>query len=70
MNFFKFSVHLNLIIVGKYIHYQNTIEKKVKGMILPQQQVKINRVDFPGGPVVKTLCSQCRGPEFDPWATN
>ena len=22
--------------------------------------------DFPGGPVVKTLCSQCRGPGFDP----
>ena len=22
--------------------------------------------DFPGGPVVKTLCSQCRGPRFDP----
>ena len=28
MNFFQFSVHLNLIIVGKYIHYQNTMEKK------------------------------------------
>ena len=23
--------------------------------------------DFPGGPVVKTLCSQCRGQGFDPW---
>ena len=23
--------------------------------------------DFPGGPVVKTLHSQCRGPRFDPW---
>ena len=23
--------------------------------------------DFPGGPVAKTLHSQCRGPEFDPW---
>ena len=22
--------------------------------------------DFDGGPVPKTLCSQCRGPEFDP----
>ena len=22
--------------------------------------------DFPGGPVAKTLCSQCRGPGFDP----
>ena len=24
--------------------------------------------DFPGGPVVKTPCSQCRGPGFDPWS--
>ena len=23
--------------------------------------------DFPGGPVAKTPCSQCRGPGFDPW---
>ena len=23
--------------------------------------------DFPGGPAVKTPCSQCRGPRFDPW---
>ena len=23
--------------------------------------------DFPGGPVAKTLHSQCRGPGFDPW---
>ena len=26
--------------------------------------------DFPGGPAVKTLCSQCRGPGFDPWSGN
>ena len=26
--------------------------------------------DFPGGPVGKTLHSQCRGPEFDPWLGN
>lgn len=24
--------------------------------------------DFPGGPVNKTLCSQCRGWDFDPWS--
>ena len=28
------------------------------------------RWDFPGGPVVKTLCSQCMGPGFDPWSGN
>ena len=26
--------------------------------------------DFPGGPVAKTLTSQCRGPRFDPWSGN
>ena len=26
--------------------------------------------DFPGGPVAKTPCSQCRGPEFNPWSGN
>ena len=25
---------------------------------------------FPGGPVAKTLQSQCRGPRFDPWSGN
>ena len=26
--------------------------------------------DFPGGAVVKTPCSQCRGPGFNPWSGN
>ena len=26
--------------------------------------------DFPGGPVARTVCSQCRGPGFDPWLGN
>ena len=26
--------------------------------------------DFLGGPVAKTLHSQCRGPGFDPWPEN
>ena len=26
--------------------------------------------DFPDGPVAKTLCSQCRGPGFNPWSGN
>ena len=25
---------------------------------------------FPGGPLTKTLCSQCRGPGFDPGSGN
>ena len=27
-------------------------------------------MDFPGGPVAKILCSQCKGPGFDPWSGN
>ena len=26
--------------------------------------------DFPGGPVAKTPCSQCKGPEFNSWSGN
>ena len=26
--------------------------------------------DFPGGPVAKTPCSQCRRPRFNPWSGN
>ena len=26
--------------------------------------------DFPGGPVVKTLCCQCREHRFNPWSEN
>ena len=28
------------------------------------------RVNIPGGPVAKTLHSQCRGLGFDPWSEN
>ena len=31
---------------------------------------KIKNRDFPGGPVVKTPRSQCRGPQIDPWSGN
>ena len=26
--------------------------------------------DFPGAPVAKMPCSQCRGPKFNPWIGN
>ena len=26
--------------------------------------------NFPGGPVARTLCSQCSGPGLDPWSGN
>ena len=30
----------------------------------------MGKEDFPGGPVVKTPSSQCRGHRFDPWSGN
>ena len=33
-------------------------------------QLKLPPGDFPGGPVAKTPCSQCKGPELDPWSGN
>ena len=33
-------------------------------------EVKILTRGFHSGPVVKNLCSQCRGPGFDPWSGN
>ena len=35
-----------------------------------KQYQKLPYRDFPGGPVAKTLHSQCRGPRFDPWSGN
>ena len=35
---------------------------------LPQGPDQQGPGDFPGGPVAKTLCSQCRGPGFNPWS--
>ena len=32
-----------------------------------KQQKKNLLKEFPGGPVVKTPCFQCRGRGFDPW---
>ena len=32
--------------------------------------LEANARDFLGGPVAKTLCSQCRGSGFDPWSGN
>ena len=33
---------------------------------LKRDKKKKKKRDFPGGPVTKTLSSQCRGPSFDP----
>ena len=41
------------------------------GPALGELGIKRERLwDCPGGPVAKTLHSQCRGPGFDPWSGN
>ena len=35
-----------------------------------QSQTTWKDWDFPAGPVAKTLYSQCRGSEFNPWSGN
>ena len=36
----------------------------------PISHFKIPLRDFPGGPVVKTLCCPCKGRQFNPWSGN
>ena len=36
--------------------------------ISPLHYLKVTKGDFPGGPVVKTPCFQCRGCRFHPWS--
>ena len=47
---------------------------EVKSLILDLLSLRyvlnINQRDFPGGAVVKTPHSQCRGPRFNPWSGN
>ena len=35
-----------------------------------ENQQELTFGDLPGGPVVKTLCFQCRGSGFNPWSAN
>ena len=43
---------------------------KVKGSVRSYRSKTEMVQDFPGGPVAKTLPSQCRGLGFDPWSRN
>ena len=39
-------------------------------VVIPKAKKFREGRDFPGGPVVETPQSQCRGPRFHPWAGN
>ena len=49
------------------------MERDLKWRVRKRRQTLLIRCwlgHFPGCPVVKTLCFQCKGREFDPWVGN
>ena len=46
------------------------IDRTTVPILLFFSQLRMNVPDFPGSPVVKTPCSQCRGHGFDPCLGN
>ena len=54
---------------GRVLHRQGLIAAQFyQSEHWPSKE--LNSWDFPGGPVAKTLSSQCRGPRFHPWSEN
>ena len=51
----------------KILHGQKTNKKKQQQQ---NEQTKTELRDFSGGPMAKTLCSQCRGPGCNAWSGN
>ena len=68
----KVPFFLKLIFIEVYLIYNpvfvSAVQQKVAFKINSFKNLK--KGDFPGGPVGKTLCSQGRGPGFDPWSGN
>ena len=42
----------------------------IKAFLVNITLLRMHSREFPGGSVVKTLCIQCKGWEFDPWSGN
>ena len=56
----------------KFRHFQRScIPNDFFKLLYQVKKADIFKIsDSPGHPVAKTLSSQCRGPEFDPWSGN
>ena len=70
-----FQRHGDIALIGFLKIHKEKIEKlsgaKVKILCPLKNAIKrVKRCDFPGGPVVKTSCSQCSRPRFSHWSRN
>ena len=54
------------------VDFRQEAIQKIKSSCVksPNRKQMIHSRDFPGGAVVKTPRSQCRGPGFYPWSGN
>ena len=44
------------------------MKRSSTSFLVRDMNIKTMMRDFPGDPVVKTLCFYCRGHGFDPWS--
>ena len=49
--------------------YTGSVQEGTAQAMSPRRRESLGW-DFPGGPVVKTLCFHCRRRRFDPWSGN
>ena len=52
-------------LIPRLIYHQNYILIQFDKFVVENQQG-----EFPGGPVVRTLCYHCQGCRFNPWSGN
>ena len=57
---YKFNTHKSVA----FLYTNNELSERESKITIPFKIA--SKRYFPGGPVVKTPCSQCRGPRFDP----
>ena len=73
-NIYKTPVLLKIAIKNKRslrtCHKQQEPNSLQEPTSISEWQLNVMCWDFLGGPVVKTLHFQCRGPRFDPWSGN